>query len=408
MNRFPKIAVALALSLSVCFLCIGYAGITGVLRVGGSLTVEEPKTVHVSHVTVSEATNANVTVTYIGGSHAIDDHAGLLNTTLDFSLGVTVVLNVTIKNNTDYDFVYLGSEAPTVEGDALNTGYTYTVDGIVADTNTVYGTMLPSKNSIDVTVTYRKSGNTTTADSAIRFLFGYASEKDKDKAVVDNAIDAFLTAINSKDTDADGDTVYDNLLDEMAAEADKKHSTDYIGNVVGSASGDSAFINDIFTVENADGTVTNCLKVKINNVETNVTVMIKDKNIDYAHDSSGNVIYNGNNPTFDSSDNELVLYMTPETINASSFLGGNSNTKVTVYVVVFTKDNSEEWVQRGDMYEGKANANLYYTAGNYSGFLSYKCDSFNTETWASSYVYHEAATGSSIDTINEAYKKSNP
>lgn len=408
MNRISKIAVLLVLSLSVCFLCVGYAALSDRLDVIGYADVPKPKTVHVSSAKEDVGvSNADGEVTYFGGVNAVDDHAGLLNVSVDFSGGDVFVLNVTIDNNTDYDFVYLGAEAPTVEGDTLNTGFTFNADGLVEDTNNEYGTSLPSKSSISFTLAIYK-GSLTEAEAALRFSFGYASEKDKDKAVVDNAIDAFLTALNNKETDADGDTVYDNLLDEMAAEADKKHSTDYIGNVVGSASGDSAFINDIFTVENPDGTVTNCLKVKINDVETNVTVMVKDKNIDYAHDSSGNVIYNGNNPTFDTSDNELVLYMTPETINASSFLGGNSNTKVTVYVVVFTRDNGDDWVQRGDMYEGKANANLYYTPGNYSGFLTYKCDSFNTETWASSYVYHGAATGSNIERLNEAYKKANP
>lgn len=404
MKKISNIIAICVLLLSVAFNCIGYAALTDSLFVSGTAQVKQPRKVLVSKAQiVAEESSATIDVTYRGGTDGIENPAGILNTTLDFSSGSKVVLSVSVFNNTDYDYVYKGAEAPKIEGDSVNTGYSYSVSGITAESNREYGTPLTKGSTVTFTVTFTSSSS-AIAYSALRFNFGYASDEEKDKAVVDNAIDAFKEALNNTELDADGDTVYDNILDEMATESDKKHSTDYIGNVVGATGGDSDFINSLFTVEHPDGTTSNTLTITIDNVVTNVTVMVKAKNIDYAHDANGNIIMNNNSPTFDNSDDEMILYMTPDKITGSSFLGANSSTTVTVYSVIFTRVNGT-WVQRGEMFKGKANTNLYYTTDNYSGFLRYDCDSFNTETWVSTVNYYGAVSGSNVEEINEAYMK---
>ena len=388
MSKFAKIAICVVLSFSVCFIAIGFAALSDQLEIDGTAEVSAPNIVYVSMANITAGAGA---ITYTGGTTSIEDPAALLSADLDFSASSTVTLAVRVFNNTEYDYVYKGAEAPTVSGDSVNTGFTFATSGITAEGTRVDGTPLNAGHTIEFAVTYTRSGvEISSASSAIRFMFGYATEDDKDAAIVNNAIDAFQNALNDKIMDADGDTPLDNLIEEMQAEADKKHSTDYIGNVVGASSGDSKFINQIFTVTNSDGTTQNCLKIEIAGVETNVTVMVKKKDMD----SDGT--------------DEMVLYMTPDDIEGTSFLGGNSSSTATVYAVVFSQNSEGVWENRsGVMFKGKANLNLYYTTDNYkgSGFLGmqYACDSFNTETWVSTEVYYNQATGSSVEEVFAAF-----
>ena len=88
-----------ALLLSTAFLGVGYAALTDELTVSGQGTAKVPKIVYISAATVSSGTVTNITRsgTLLGST-----------VTLGASNSAQAVIHVTVKNNTDYPYVFNG------------------------------------------------------------------------------------------------------------------------------------------------------------------------------------------------------------------------------------------------------------------------------------------------------------
>jgi hypothetical protein len=364
-----------SLLLFILFFCIGYASLSDTLTVGGEINSTIDAWLYVRTASVKEGT---ASLGYRGGNRSLTEPAGILFAELDFSNSNQVTIGVTILNNTDYDFVFKSVSAPQIENDSSNTGFSIqSVNGISAETP-----LGANQTTQEITVTLVSTG-VSLAKANLMFNFGFASEEDKDEAVVSEASGALAEALNNPET-------FTKIEDAMANQGSifsgsYKASDDYVGNVPGSGTSDSTLITEIFgeTLKN----------VTLDGKQGNeCTVMIKQKDI---------LDYNGITNT-----EEMVLYMTPDTITGTTgFFGSNSNVQVSVYAIVYAKNEEGKWVQYGDMYKGLAYTNAYY-ATIQSGVA---CNSFNTESWehdgAGNYGYgeNEIENGDSITDIMTKY-----
>ena len=358
-----------ALFFVLAFLSVGYATLSDTLNVTSRVFTGVEPWLYVATAEISSGD-----VGYRGGNSSLTEPAGILSLTADFSEGDTVTVTVTVRNNTDLNFVFKSVTAPTVEGTDTNTGLAVEgVSGITAEEALASGAV-----TSDITVTLKATDTGASLVSAtLMFNFGFASEEDKDEAVVNKASESFLTALNDPDVLVD-------IQDAMSSNAGGyKFGGDYVGNVAGdTSSSDTTLIKSVFgdTLKNVslNGTVAN-----------ECTVMIKEKDV-FDYNGAADV-------------NEMVMYMTPDTITGTTgFFGSDSSVTVTVYAIVYVKDSDGKWAQYGDMYKGKANTNSYYATFS-SGVA---CDSFNTETWVhDADAYYPDANGYLVSkgaTIEEA------
>ncbi len=152
------------------------------------------------------------------------------------------------------------------------------------------------------------------------------------------------------------------LLTEMDAENGNRNNT-YIGNVKGADDADIAMIEELFGDK---------LNMEIDGENKTVNMLIKRENID---DNTSNGEGDGS---------EMVMYYTDESLDKSFFASKN----VTVYAIIFIKNNGGEWTQLGPILTGKAPVVDYRTGSTWS-----TGGSFNTDDW------REEGTNSTISGV---------
>lgn len=374
MKKAVILFTLVVLSLGLTFSTIGYAQITRSLSVSATATAAPQKNVFIYDAAVLSASNANVTLSRVNSFTST-----ILNTTtnLGTNANATLVYEVKLYNNSEFTFTFNDVRFVTGEGTYDNTNITFTLNGLEK------GQEIEGRAYLTFTLTFSyvtATVDSTVLNSVLNFEFVPASEFVPEVAV-HNALDKFELILNDE---ADRKA----LLDRMDNTEDRLNDT-YIGNVVGASNGDTELLNSLFTED-----MVNYLTLEINGTVTSVTAMIKRENVD------------GNAATGDENGNEMTIYLTADDIteNAGSLF---SPGKVTVYAVVFTKDNSTEnakWTQYGPMYEGKATVNNYESGG----VLFATRDSFNTDTWRATSTYFGVLPGdnATIENLTAAYKQS--
>ncbi len=385
-----NVFIVSALLLLISFLGVGYASLTDTLTVGAdvSATWIEPSILYTSSASVTSGNAGATSLRYRLGSEDVANPAAHLFTTLDFTGTDTIEITLSIKNNfkvgdLEDTFVFkelqvqIGTgELVSINSEAIQTTprgvdstsleeFNISYDGIDAEIRKANDNrdgdgIEASTVRSGITLTLTKTASTPSSVSAnFMFKFGYTSPE----VVVNSAANALLGALNDKTPDENGQTTLDKIESAMKEQGSifggsYKTSDDYVGNVAGSGTTDSSLIEEVFG---------ETLNYVIGEEGKECTVMIKQKDI---------VNYNDITNT-----DEMILYITPDTITGTTGRFGSSSTvTVTVYAIVYVKDSSGTWSQYGDMYKGKANTNTYYATIS-SGV---ECDSFNTETWAHS------------------------
>ena len=361
MKRIAKILVAFMLSFSVIFTAVGYAALSDTLEVAGSAGIAAQTGVFISDV-----------IPPASGSVTVNSYAStLLNTKVDLGSNKNAKLTLQLKfyNNSAYVYVFdsvkytLGSN-----GTYDNANIKFEVSGMKA------GDKIEAQSELTCSLTFSYDNTSSISDTDLNSVLNFyfvPAEEYRPVVAVDNALHRFEAILNSTED-------FKTLTNQMDAVSGSwwsgRNDNSYIGNVVGSSSADSNVLNNLFTV---DGD--NKLTLVIDNEKTNVTAMIKRKDID------------GKSSTGDENGYEMAIYMTGETISSSN------RTPVT-YVAVYTKDSgSDSWYLLGQMFEGEANANGYTGGWGYN--------SINTETWTSTKAYYEVSTDSSIEEVIAGYLK---
>lgn len=346
MKKWRWAVVLCTFLLAISFLGVGYAALNDELTVNGQGTAKVPKIVYISAVTVSSGTATDIT------------RSGTLlssKVTLGSSGSAQTVLRVTVKNNTDYPYVFNGityTEGPE----------TYDNTAITVSASIKKGVQVASgaSTSFDLTFKYKSGASSNrTLNSVINLAFVPPDEYVPEIAVK-GAIGQFGNILNDS-------VSMTKLSDAMNNTAGGRANDTYIGNVAGATDADSTVIDELFTV---DGKHLLTLDIKGDGSETNVTAMIKREDIG------------------GTSAEEMVIYMTGETISGSLFRPMD----VQVFAAIYVQNDAGEWVQKGELFEGTARSN------NYSGGWG-SHNSFNTDTWESTKAYNGVKAGSTIEQV---------
>ena len=348
MTKAIKILLAVVFSFGFLFTSIGYAQFTDTLVVHGDAEAQMPEAIIITDV-----------VTPAGNSVSLAEYRYTVLTSqinMGNSGSSTLKFQVTVYNNTANVYGYNATiYAPDTPA--------YTNSNIVNSTNMARKSedwKLEPHSSLTFELTFSYKNGRVPSDktlySVLEFEFLPFDQIPDDEAqtTVAGAMGRFKEILN--DAGEGGD--YEELKEAMENTGGWFSRDDsFISNVPGANNNDKNAINGLFAGNQ---------HVNINGTDTEVNIFIKREELTAYHNS-------GNNAS-----EEMVIYMTTNELN-------RAGSEAVVYVCVFLYDSTlskPEWVQYGEMFEGKADVT------NYS-WGTYGTGSFNTDTWRSSYAYYD-------------------
>lgn len=325
------------LLLSTCFLGMGYAVLTTTLEIEGTEKLEKPPELYI----------ASVSVTATNGVSAVECEK-VMPTNLRSSVtlsgqNASVTCEVTVKNNSDITYWYLGT---TAFKDYGQNSFVNVANGIIitakdnsASNSAVFDTSdwIPPKTSRTFYVTYSFGPSVSgTVQTLVNFNFGLR---------MDSVQDEFLNVMNDRVSEY-GYYYLAEVFDELYAETGKT--------VIGNVGDDKEIFHNLFGAD---------LSINVDGEAVPVTIMIERKNVD-GNASSGDS-YSGNGaPT----GCEYTIYITTEDLSSSG-------EQVTVHAVSYTCGSDGYFYQIGELYEGKS-AVIDYETGNTT-----HDGAFDVDTW---------------------------
>ena len=279
--------------------------------------------------------------------------------------GGKVTYKVTVFNNTDVTYWYVGQKLPEYGTNALissNKVVIQTKEKTTDSTNTFNSAdWIPARTERDFYVTYNFDGVSSGAiDLYVNYYFSIR---------MDAVEDEFLKILNDKET-INGYDYLTSVFDDNYAKTGSKQ----INNV-----GEDAVFDRLF----GDG-----LTIDVDGVQTPVTVVIERTNVDGK--STGDT-YSVNNSL---SGCEYTVYVT-----ADSLVSGQ---RATVYAISYSCGADGVWYKIGQLYEGTA-----YVANTEDGAMIQvngdiaedKLQDNQNKTWVASpeqYVVYDSGTGQKI------------
>ncbi len=396
MKTWAKALLGIAFSFLFCFMCIGYATLSDTLSIAGSANAKPREGLYIFSAEVVSANNATSNeMSYFDPTNLMCDFTRTRNTG-------TITYEVTIFNNTAYKYSYSGIDYTKnlsgYNGNSLinsTRGITVTTKDNPDDTSATFNTAdsVAPRELRTFYVTFSLGSNVTANSqykTLINFKFGVNVDSVEDY-MVDQTFELFQGILN----DVGPGGGYETLVDIIDNKYDyggpnNQWQATYIGNVNGSLYEDSQLVNELFGGQ---------LSIKIDNVETSVTVLIKREDVD-GNENTGDSYAIGSGSSYIHAEGcEMTLYLTTDALNVR---GGTA----TVYAMVFTCDVYDDgsygpWYMLGEMYEGKAPV-IGYQGEDATG-------SFHTDTWVSTakrytvtetYSYNVGATD--IKTVIQA------
>lgn len=308
---------------------------------------------YITRATVIGGNYAEASITQLGDLDIQADLALTANT------GSSVVVEVIFYNNTTVSYYYNKTETVSTN----NGNIAYTVSGIQQKEE------IPGHSFKTVTVTFAYDGTDTSASELLsRLHFNFVVDKASiGDLVARTAVDRFKDILNNVVFEGS----YQSLEDTMNNRSgwNKQSAVTYIGNVHGSSSADSRFIEGLFGEEFLSMDLDGDGKAEP------ITMMIKRENLDNNTQTGDDYTYTtsgwGGSQSNTVEGVEMTLYITSADLSSVS-----SGRAVVVYAASFTKlVGSEKWTELVPLTKGTADAN------NYSGYGS--ANSFNTDTWLS-------------------------
>ena len=233
--------------------------------------------------------------------------------------GSSVTYKVTVFNDTDVTYWYIGPQVPNYGTNALlnSNAVTIITKEKPTDTSNTFNTRdwIPPRTERDFYVTYNFANGAVVSnlDLLVNYYFSIR---------IDGVQDEFLKILN--------DSISANGYHYLAGEFDDKYAdtgSDVISNV-----GEKEVFDRLFGGD---------LMVDVDGVQTPATVVVQRKNVD-GKTSGDSYAVNGG-PT----SCEYTVYVTTDPLLA----GG----KAVVYAVSYTRDPYGVWHKIGQLYEGTAN-----------------------------------------------------
>ena len=358
-KRIYGVILAVALVLMTGFIGLGYAKVSDNLAVKGQANLSVPEGLFITQVkTLSNSNTDKNIVSFFEYSTTVQSSVSRRGN----SAG-TVVYQITVLNNTNYEYAYRGLYYISNQGSNayISTSNANNKLGVV--TKFPEGKIVGPDETLTFTVTYtigRSVGSNLNLDTTINYQFGINVDS------IDRAADIvhakFLNILNTPST-------YTQLIDVLDDKFDgeQEWTSNYVGNV------GNAVDNDMMTVETL---FAGQLTMMVNGQAQKAWVLIKHENLDgnentgdnytVRYNQYGDITYSGC---------EMTLYLTIDKLD-------KANTWAPVYATVFTcnKDANGnvlgDWYKVGDSYYGEANVVGYRGESGGTG-------SFVTDNWRS-------------------------
>lgn len=358
MRKIYTTLITIIVSFLFSFTCVGYAAVSHSLEIRGISNMSPQEGVF---ITDASAKSGNVTIN--GFTSSIVNSKVILQN----NLNSTAVMELKVFNNAGEKFMFSAVKYQIGENTYSNSDISFHLTFINSsgvEVDLIPGTTSPIENggymTIYVNFEYADSVTSVTNTELLSILqFEFIKWEDveikEDEIIAGDVLDIFEDIVNTGDNDNDQiDTLFEKLIDEMDQYTDRnRDDNSYIGNVSGAHEDDITALDDLFG---------SSFKVNINGEEKEVKVMIKKENID------------NNKNTGDESGNEMVIYMTTDTLEQTGSWFNPSD--AIVYAAVYTDDQKGEgWYRKGEMYEGTC------TIKQYNGWPG--SGSFDTDTWRS-------------------------
>ena len=358
MKTWMKCLICIALFLMCAFNCIGYAVVVDNLTIIGNAKIDIPSGLFITNISTVSSNNVDANqVTFL-------DYTTTVNSIISRKNGAgTVVYEITVLNNTEYEYAYRGLYYMNSYG---NNSYVSTSNannklGVVVEFPN--GNIVAPNEKLIFRVTYtvgRSVSSSLNLDTLLNFQFGINVDS-VDKAY-DIVHEKFLDILNTAST-------YQQLIEVLDDKFDGNQTwtSNYIGNV------GNAVDNDMMTVETL---FAGQLTMMINGKAQKAWVIIKHEDVDgneltgddykLNYNQYGEVTHKGC---------EMTLYMTVDSLD-------KANGWAPVYATVFTCDRDangnqiSDWYKVGDSYYGQANVVGYRGESGGTG-------SFVTDNWKS-------------------------
>ncbi len=342
-KRFHAVILLVAMMLMTLFLCFGYAALTDNLSVTGSAEAEgKPfQGVYIKEVTLMNATN----VTSRENEFILPtNHSTTVNVN---RTNGTVTYKITVHNNTDVTYWYIGPRCTNDYGQnsliGQNNGISIVTKDQMSDNYQTFNNedWVPPQTERDFYVTYTY-GSKAPSVSEILVNFHFDIHMDA-------VHDGFLAVLNDRKDGGDYWILKD-ALEKVYANT---------GGVSVSTQTHPELFNALFG---------NDLVVNMDGVEREANILIRRENLDKDTTTGDN--YNNNGPK----GSEYTIYITVEPLTPG--------TKPTVYAIAYSEgadSMGDLWYQVGELYEGKANVDA-------NGNIDYS-------SWIATYKNYEIADG---------------
>lgn len=316
MKRAYSIILAVALLCMTGFIAIGYAALTDNLSLTGQANVEgKPfKGVYIKSVELVSATNViNSENDFILPTNHV--------TTADASRsGGSVTYKITVHNNTDVTYWYIGPRCTNDYQNSLvgtNGGISITTKDRLTDNYQSFNSedWVPPQTERDFYVTYTYGSN---AQNECRTMVNFHFD-----IRMDAVHDEFLAVLNN--------TKSPNSYEQLKAVFEQVYTS------TGGVSISTESHPEVFASLFED------LMVNIDGVERQASVVIRRENMD--NDTTTGDNYNGGRKN----GSEYTLYITVEPLTPG--------TRPTVYAIAYSegaKAMGDDWYQVGELYEGTA------------------------------------------------------
>lgn len=363
MKIWIKCLLCIALSFMCIFDCIGYASVSDHMTFMGTAKTNIPSGLFITNVTTVSTKNTDKNeVSYI-------DYTTTVNSVISRKSSTgTVVYDITVLNNTEYEYAYRGLYYMNSYGSNSYVSTSNANNKLGVVTSFPNGKIVKPKEKLTFRVTYtvgRSVSSSLNLDTLLNFQFGI--NVDSVEKAYDIVHNKFLDILNTTST-------YDQLIEVLDDKFDGSQTwtSNYIGNV------GNAVDNDMMTVETL---FAGQLTMMVNGQAQKAWVMIKHEDVDGNELTGDDYTLNYNQYGMVTHKGcEMTLYLTIDSLN-------KANSWAPVYTTVFTCDRDakgnivSEWYRVGDSYYGQANVVGY--RGESGGTGSFVTD--NWKSYASSY-----------------------
>ena len=318
MMKRNVILLSVMLSFMLLFMAVGYAALTDDLYITGDINLDgRPfEGIYISDIEIYSV-GSRTSVTEFDKIHPTT-----VNTLINATSGSTVTFKVTVHNNTNVTYWYLGQRLDRTVGNNSQVGngsggITVTTKDHATDSSQTFNTddWVPPQTYRVIYVTYTFGANSTgNVKNLINFHFGMKMDAVHDK---------FLAVLN--------DNITNFGYDYLSGAFDENYSDNksaVIDNV-----GEYKYVFDQLFGSN--------MSINVNGVETPVTVMVIRENVDGKTTGDS---FEPNGP----SGCEYTVYITVDPLNSSSG-------KAEVFAVSYTLGSDGKWHQLGQLYTGEAN-----------------------------------------------------